>query len=363
MNKKLLLTSALASGLAFAGSSFAQTYTAPQAGTTVSGNLFLNYYGVKYNSDNTTSKSYNGWGRESQLNIANSGTLNNGLKYSVGFSLEFDGNTDNTSVNGTTGTEPSTISNENVFIDIIFPTNTTLTFGVDHIQHSQTTITPSASVNIADASDTRYTTYTNAVGANPKESIGLGLMQKTPFGTFSGWYAPNNTDTGGRDTRINQDKQGRNSAYEIGFVGDLGVKGLTVKAFDNKEKKPTTVDTATVSISDIEGRSYGVAYNFGDITVGGDKTYSTSSTAVKVTGTTYGAAYAVNKEISLSVVKAIAEKENSALAVDEKIMQYAVGYNLGAISVGLDYTTIKNSTNLASVGDVKVGGLKLATKF
>jgi len=361
MNKKLLLTSALASGLAFAGSSFAQTYTAPQAGTTVSGNLNLNYYGVKYKTDTTTAKSYNGWGRESQLNIANSGTLNNGLKYSVGFSLEFDGNTDNTSVNGTTGTEPSTVSNENVFIDIIFPTNTTLTFGLDHIQNSQTTITPSASVNIADASDTRYTTYTNSVGANPKESIGLGLMQKTPFGTLSGWYAPNNADTGGRDTRVNVDKQGRNSAYEVGFVGDLGVKGLTVKAFDNKETKPNATN-ATAATHDLEGRSYGVAYNFGDITVGADKTYSTSTTAVKTTGTTFGAAYAVNKEISVSVVKAKAEKD-TANTPDEKIMQYAVGYNLGAISVGLDYTTIKNSTNSASVGDVKVGGLKLATKF
>jgi len=361
MNKKLLLTSALASGLAFAGSSFAQTYTAPQAGTTVSGNLFLNYYGVKYKTDSTTAKSYNGWGRESQLNIANSGTLNNGLKYSVGFSLEFDGNNDNQSFNGVTGTEPSTVSNENVFIDIIFPTNTTLTFGLDHIQNSQNTITPSASVNIADASDTRYTTYTNAVGANPKEAIGLGLMQKTPFGTISGWYAPSNGDTGGRDTRVNVDKGGRNSAYEVGFVGDLGVKGLTVKAFDNKETKPNTAN-ATASTHDLEGRSYGVAYNFGDITVGGDKTYSTSTTAVKTTGTTYGAAYAVNKEVSVSVVKAKAEKD-TANTPDEKIMQYAVGYNLGAISVGLDYTTIKNSTNSATVGDVKVGGLKLATKF
>jgi len=353
MNKKLLLTSALA-GLAFGGSAIAQTYYAPQAGTTVSGNLNLNYYGVTYKQ--TPSSSYNGWGRESQLNIANSGTLNNGLKYAVGFSLEFDGNTDNQSTNAVTGTEPSTISNENVFIDIIFPTNTILTFGVDHVQNSQNSVTPSASVSIADASDTRYTTLTNAVGANPKESIGLGLMQKTPYGTLSGWYAPNNTDTGGRDTRINTDTKGHNSAYEIGFDGDLGVKGLRVKAFDNVEKKVTTDAT---SVSDIKGRSYGLSYNFGDITVGGDRTYSTASTAIKTTGTVYGAAYAVNKEISVSVNKAKAEKD--ATTLDEKIMQYAIGYNLGAISVAADYTKVDNSKNAA--GDIKVAGLKLGTKF
>jgi hypothetical protein len=248
MNKKLLLTSALA-GLAFGGSAIAQTYYAPQAGTTVSGNLNLNYYGVT--DKKTASNSYNGWGRESQLNIANSGTLNNGLKYAVGFSLEFDGNNTNFTTDNS-GAEPSTISNENVFIDIIFPTNTTLTFGLDHVQNSQNSVTPSASVSIADASDTRYTTLTNAVGANPKESIGLGLMQKTPFGTFSGWYAPQNTDAGGRDTRINVNTLGHNSAYEIGFDGDLGVKGLRVKAFDNVEKKPTTDAT---SVSDVKGRS------------------------------------------------------------------------------------------------------------
>jgi len=127
-------------------------------------------------------------------------------------------------------------------------------------------------------------------------------------------------------------------------------------------KKPDTAN-ATASTHNLEGRSYGVAYNFGDITVGADKTYSTSTTAAKTTGTTYGAAYAVTKDISVSVVKAKAEKD--IVTFDEKIMQYAVGYNLGAISVGLDYTTIKNSmssTNTNS-GDVKVGGLKLATKF
>lgn len=351
MNKKLLITSALASGLAFGSTAIAQT--------TVSGSLNLNYYAAKYSTDATTAKSYNGWGRESQLNIQNKGKLSNGIDYAAGFSLEFDGNKDNQSYNGVTGTEPSTISNENVYIDFIFGSGTTLTFGVDHVQHSQTTITPSASLNIADASDTRYTTYTNAVGANPKESIGMGLMQKTPVGVLSAWVAPSNTDNGGRDTRVNTDKAGRNSAYEIGFVGDLGVKGLTVKAFDNKESKPNSVNTTTIATSDIKGRSYGVAYNFGDITVGADKTYSTSSTAVKTTGTTYGAAYAVNKDISVSVVKAKAVL--SSATIDEDIMQYAIGYNLGAVSVSLDYTTVDNSTN--AVGDVKVAGLKLATKF
>lgn len=350
MNKKLLITSALASGLAFGSTAIAQT--------TVSGSLNLNYYAAKYSTDTTTAKSYNGWGRESQLNIQNKGKLSNGIDYAAGFSLEFDGNNDNTSFNGTTGTEPSTVSNENVYIDFIFGSGTTLTFGVDHVQNSQNTITPSASVNIADASDTRYTTYTNAVGANPKEAIGMGLMQKTPVGVLSAWVVPSNGDNGGRDTRVNTDKGGRNSAYEIGFVGDLGVKGLTVKAFDNKENKPNAT-TATAATSDLKGRSYGVAYNFGDIAVGADKTYSTSTTAVKTTGTTYGAAYAVNKEISVSVVKAKAEKSNAT--IDEDIMQYAIGYNLGAVSVSLDYTTVDNSTN--AVGDVKVAGLKLATKF
>ena len=218
MKNKLMLTTALVGGLVASSSVFAQT--------TISGGLALQYSGVSASADATNKNSHRGMGREAQLNVQNKGKTNiAGVDYAAGFSLEFDGNSSGT------GTETSTISNENTFIDLIIG-NTTLTMGVDHVQNSHNNVSPTATENMADQLDAQLgVAYTNAVGANPKESMGAGIIQKTPFGNISYYYVPNNSDTGNRDSRLLKDKANRESAYEVGFRGDLGVKGLTVKAF------------------------------------------------------------------------------------------------------------------------------------
>jgi hypothetical protein len=81
MNKKLLLSTALVSGMITGSSAIAQT--------TVSGSLDLHYRAHK---NSVALQSNEGMGRETQLNIANKGKLNNGWDYLAGFSLEFDGN-------------------------------------------------------------------------------------------------------------------------------------------------------------------------------------------------------------------------------------------------------------------------------
>ena len=178
MNKKLLLSTALVSGMITGSSAIAQT--------TVSGSLDLHYRAHK---NSIALQSNEGMGRETQLNIANKGKLNNGWDYLAGFSLEFDGNvrnpvagtqtadayltrttsaqtvtvstvTNNTlsaagitqgtstlsnmqaTVNTATvtpssdATEANSISNENIYIDFINASSgTTITVGVDHIQN------------------------------------------------------------------------------------------------------------------------------------------------------------------------------------------------------------------------------------
>ena len=363
MKNKLLLSSALASALIGGSAAVAQT--------TVTGSLQLNYYDITRTGSvgAPAGTSYRGWGRESQLNVQNKGKLNNGIDYAAGFSLEFDGNNGYSPVNTANTTEDSTISNENVYIDFIFG-GTTLTFGVDHIQHSQTTISPSASGNIADTFDTRLGVYTNAIGPNPKESIGMGLMQATPFGRFSVWYAPTASDPGGRDTRINQ-KDGRNSAIELGFVGDFGVKGLTAKAFMNSEEKPEKATSATASapgsgtpIRDFKGKSFGVAYNFGTVAVGADRSRTEFVDGVSIDYSNYGISYAVDKNLSVSYNQAKAKRSNAT--VDENIKQFGVGYNLGPVMTSIEYDKIESG--VASTGptvgqDAKVVVLKMGTNF
>jgi len=369
MKNKLMLTSALVGSLVAGSSAIAQT--------TITGSLDLSYTGLESKLDSTLrnsvgGSSFAGMGREAQINIQNKGKTNiSGLDYAAGFALEFDGNS------SSTGNETSTISNENTYIDFIMG-GTTLTFGVDHIQNSHNNLSPTASINMADIADAQLSvSYTNAVGANPKESIGVGIMQASPIGTFSALFVPTNGDTGNRDTRTLIDKSGRNSAYEVGFRGDLGVKGLDVKYFYNKEDTSGQTPVANGVIQDLRGKSAGIAYNFGQITVGADRQWNknvavpgatgiTAATATQIgekKTTQYGVAYAATKELSVSVNKSKTERTDIVATGDEEWMQYAVGYNFGPIASSLSYVTVDNVGNLVAQGDYKILHLRLSTKF
>ena len=349
MKNKLMLTTALVGGLVASSSVFAQT--------TISGGLALQYSGVSSSKDSTLKDSHRGMGREAQLNVQNKGKTNiAGVDYAAGFSLEFDGNS------SSSGTEASTISNENTFIDLIIGT-TTLTMGIDHVQNSHNNVAPTATENMADQLDTMYSvSYTNAVGANPKESMGVGIIQGSPFGNFSYYYVPNNGDTGSRDSRQLQNKANRESAYEVGFRGDLGVKGLTVKAFKNAEKD-AGIPTA---VQQIQGTSYGIGYALPNgFRVGADqqKTQKVVTTVQEFKTRQYGIAYAATKDLSLSINRSKTDSSLTTSTADEKWMQYAVGYSLGPIAAGLSYVKIENIGNLESAGDGEVMKFMLSTAF
>ena len=350
MKNKLMLTTALVGGLVASSSVFAQT--------TISGGLALQYSGVSSSKDSTLKDSHRGMGREAQLNVQNKGKTNiAGVDYAAGFSLEFDGNSSGT------GTETSTISNENTFIDLIIG-NTTLTMGVDHVQNSHNNVAPTATENMADQLDAQYSvSYTNAVGANPKESMGAGIIQKTPFGNISYYYVPNNADTGSRDSRLTRDKSNRESAYEVGFRGDLGVKGLTVKAFKNAEKDHNNLST---TVQQIQGTSFGIGYALPmGITVGADqqKTQKVATALSEFKTRQYGIAYAASKDLSFSINRAKTDSSAVADVLDEKWMQYAVGYNLGPIAAGLSYVKVDNVGGDAVIGDTELMKLMLSTRF
>ena len=343
-----MLTTALVGGLVASSSVLAQT--------TITGSLALQYSGVSQSKDApATPTSHRGMGREAQLNVQNKGKTNiAGVDYAAGFALEFDGNS-----NGS-GTETSTISNENTFIDLIIG-KTTLTMGIDHIQNSHNNVSPTATENMADQFDAQYSViYSNAVGANPKESMGFGIMQGTDFGTFSLNYVPNNGDTGNRESRQTLNKSGRESAYEIGFRGNVGVKGLDVKAFRNSERDHGG------GVQQLEGTSLGLAYTLpAGLTFGADLQKSQiASTALMETKTKqYGIAYAASKELSFSINRAKLDSTAVADVLDEKWMQYAVGYSLGPIAAGLSYVKVDNVGGDAVIGDTELMKFMLSTRF
>ena len=423
MNKKLLLSTALVSGMITGSSAIAQT--------TVSGSLDLHYRAHK---NSIALQSNEGMGRETQLNIANKGKLNNGWDYLAGFSLEFDGNLRNPvvgtqdasvyktqtaaaqtitpSVTGSpanslsagsitvgTGsgvtnltltaatstvtapssdaTEANSISNENIYIDFINASSgTTITVGVDHIQNITGTVVPQVMGNTIDnVAVGMGGKATNTMGANPKESIGFGIIQGIPAAglTASAWYAPNNGDFGVTDQGLANGLQTgvRNSAYELGLTGAnvAGVKGLSLRYFFNKE------DSSAASIADIKGKSYGAAYQTGPFGVGVEKhtqnrTVGTSTTDQDLDVKTYGLTYAVSPNVTLGLVQLKTEVTGLTNAGNkEKITSLQLGYNLGPVAVVAAYSKGENvqgngtTAPTSTPSDITEGAIRLSTKF
>jgi hypothetical protein len=348
--KKLLLSTAIATSTIMASSALAQT--------TVTGNLDIGYKmiskGITAGTANSTS-STNGFGRESQINIQSKGKLNNGMDYAAGFSIEHDG--------GQSSTADS--FNENTYIDFIAG-NTTLSIGQDHIQNNDRTLANFVGVIAEDLDDNTGGNmasgiFLSEVGSNPVNGYGFAILQNIPnIGTLSALYVPSITN-GGSGTETQAYDSTDESGYELGFVGSLGVKGLSAHAFINESDK---VDTATAGSRDIKGTNLGVSYNFGAVTVGYNykKTeFTTANTEGKQNE--FGLAYAVSPQLSIGANYTKAEKTPSATTpVDAKSKSIAVGYNLGPVALTAQAAKLEDFDGKSGT-DADVLYLRASTKF
>jgi len=355
--KKLLLTTAIASSAFFAGNAIAQT--------TISGSLDLNYKAISSEKTNDGISSLRGFGKEWQLNVQNKGKLNNGMDYAAGFSLEHDGQQ-----TGTTGLD------ENVYIDFIAG-NTTFSAGTDHIQHSDRTAANFVGLIAEDLTNStggslKTDIFLAAVGADPVQAYGFGIVQTIPgMASISAWYAPNGKviPSAGDSPFVGNDDSifdsGENSAYEIGIVGSLGVKGLNAHAFMNKRDKE-----ATASAKDVKGVNYGLSYNFGKITAGYNYKKTEFESATPPTPTTsageikqneFGLAYAVSPTLTLGANYTKAES-NATTKADAKSKSIAVGYNLGPVALTAQAAKMDNIDGNSGT-DADVVLLRASTKF
>jgi hypothetical protein len=203
------------------------------------------------------------------------------------------------------------------------------------------------------------------MGANPKESIGFGVVQAIPGAglTASAWYAPNNGDFGNNDqgSLANAQVAGiRNSAYELGLTGSnaLGVKGLSLRYFYNKET------VAAAQGADIKGQSYGIAYQAGAFGIGAEKhkqnrNSSTSTTDADLVTNTYGITYAASQNITLGLTQL---RNDTVGSVKEQITSLQLGYNLGPVAVIAAYSK-GDDVGGTSGNDIKEGAIRLSTKF
>ena len=404
MKNKLLITTALASSLV-AGSAIAQT--------TVTGSLGVSYKTVQ-GKNNTASG--NSFGKESQINVANKGKLNiGGLSYAAGFSLEFDGadgiysytpgvtNNVGFSTTGLISTAATTAASvvvmssrqtgssgwhlENNYIDIISEsTGTTLTVSSDHIQNARGGLAHIVGQHAEDFTGGVNNTVTSLAmdyaGTSVAESFGIGIVQNVgKLGKVSYFYVPNHTAQGAQTAKNSILQAGGvvaddgdavlgsddlPNAYEYGFIGDLGVKGLTVKAFKNVEGVKRAADNSTINISKTKGQNLGIRYNYDIFTVG------VNQMKQKVGGTTaaldnletkqmeYGLGFAVNKDLSVGLYMNTAKKDGAAK--DEKTKSVAVGYSLGPVALSTQYGKVENMGGTADK-DANVLFMSLTTAF
>lgn len=353
MKNKLMKTTALVGSLIFLGTS------ASVAQTTITGNLDLSYRALS--APGTGADSGSGFGKESQINVRNAGKLNNGMNYAAGFSLEYDGN--DVGAAGTHG--------EQVYINFISG-NTTLHVGADHIQN------PDSHAHINPAGVGYITYYGPGAGGtpgiypadanSPYAAYGFGLIQAVPgFGNFSVFYAPNDTNAAAISdihNSVNRNTDGERNV-EVGFRGDLGVKGLTVLAFTNsKDAEDTNPDTRKE-----KGTRIGGSYNFGQITAGVDyvkvRNGSQETNAFigeEVKGKAASLTFAATKELTIGATYGRATTDLAGAPETEKTKIVALGYNLGPVVLNAQYQDVDSAGGLANT-DAESFIIKASTLF
>jgi len=352
MLNKLRLSTAIVASLAGLGLS------AAVAQTTVSGNMNIGL--IVTSTDNTNKDgSWSSMTKESQINLATKGKLNNGMGYAAGFSIENDG----IDV-GATGTH-----SEGNYIEISSG-DTTLTVGADRIQNGDVHFTNAVGVGYIGqdglGTGAITTAATSSVSIFPRhgsiyQNFGAGVVQKVGNGNISVYYVPNLTTTILNDigndanatTANNTSALRKGSAYEIGYRGDLGVSGLQAKAFMTSGDR---ISMATSADKEVKTRNYGLAYTTGAVTLSAEKIVTegvqqgiNASTVLteELSGKSVGIAYAASKDLSLGLTYAKADSNAAASVETEKTVIASIGYSLGAVALKASYADVSDFQGVA----------------
>jgi len=346
------------------------------AQTTVSGNLNIAYHAVSVKAGAGSLNSYRTTGQETQINIQNKGTLSNGMAYAAGFSWEIDGNEALGDSTAGSASDSSNSRNENTYIDLYFNKDTYVSISQDHIPNSDVTMTNLVGWGYLGAQGVNNATSLYPTSFNDA-GYGIGIVSNLGPATLAIGYQPNPGKAGGSaDTGHNiklAEDSSANSKVEATLRGDLGVKGLDVLV--SAAWQDAAHIGATGANVDPNGRRIAAKYNFGSVTVAADyirlagqnvtqaNSAATTNNLHTLVGKSAGIAYAVTPALSVGYTRSIAETNQSGF-VDEKVNMFAVGYNLGAVTLQAQHRDGEGIAGLAGdTGKGQVTSLMLSTKF
>jgi hypothetical protein len=334
MKKTLLLTTALIGTLSILGTA--------QAEMKIGGGVKTAWKSAE--SVTATGPATSGFSQERQIDFSSSGTLNNGMKYAAGFSMEQDG--------GQAGFD----GGEGNYVNVTSG-STTVELGNDHAPlNGDFNIVPRAgnamNEEIGSLSGLQYNQGTGTI----KESMGIAVLQKFTGGAVSLNYVPKvGSKAETADTTVNA-TTGANG-YEVSYFGQP-VSGLDVFLnYATADKDAAAKDAKT--------QSAGVAYSVGSLKFGIEKANNDLNTGAETNTLEYGVVFKMSDNATVGIGHTTTEGKTVAgadEAAKEKINYLQVGYNLGAIGTQLSYIDADNLGYVATQ-DSKVLVLKVNTKF
>jgi hypothetical protein len=175
----------------------------------------------------------------------------------------------------------------------------------------------------------------------------LGFGYKTDFGTFGFRYAPDHQASNTAGDKVAG--AGGGSGHEYGFLGSLGVEGLSVGI-----SKAVKQNEQTNGKDDADSTHYGVAYNMGQFAFGVERTTfsdknnsdnDSNTTTNDVDYTLYGVTYAASDNLTLGLNLAVTDEESTANK--EETTQLEVAYNLGGATVAFAHQTTEDNGGTA----------------
>ena len=258
-------------------------------------------------------------GTEYELDITATGKLSNGMSIKTHAEFVSDHSTSNVTpgdVGMTVGITPT--------IDLII--------GQDEWEVMDNNPTVKAYNLLQDAANVAVDSMgASAFAAN---TANIGVRAKVAGGTFGVIYSPDTTINASNGDRTVG--AGGGSAYEVGYVGSLGVEGLTVLAGISSKT------AATSSTEDTDGKAYGVAYKHGKFaaSISVDDVDAPGNTSADTEGTSYGLTYAVTDAITVGLQRL--ETEIGGTTNDEETDQLEVAYNLGAATFAASVQSTDN---------------------
>jgi hypothetical protein len=309
--KKLLLTTGLASAVLFSANAMAEV----KVGAVLEWNI------------GSTEK-------------ASTGTKDSGPT-AIGFSTELDISSKKTLSNGMIlNLHAEMLDNTAGFTDVGFNLtsgNVRFHIGQDDLAIGDSDVVPKVG-EAFDSTNLNGKTYDSAKGTTHGNAT-IGGVYTTPVGSFQVGYQPQGGTGLGKHGKDLDTVSSGGSSYEVGFFGNLGVKGLNTKLV--RIVKQPADDTA--ALEDITSLQYGAAYNFGKVSVGAHRIDFDGSavTADDETHTGIGATFAASDQLSFGVE--MTKREKDGTTSDEDGLSVGVGYDLGGLVITAQYLEVENA--------------------